>query len=352
MSIIAFDSHKRYTFARVENEDGGQVQEYRIQHRRGNIVEFLSGQEPGSPVAIETIGNWYWIVDEIEQAGMSPQLVHARKAKMMFGCINKTDKLDAKGLNILQRAGTLPTVWIPPGDVRDTRELPRTRMVFSGGRTRMKNRIHAVLDKYGLQDAFEGISDIFGTRGREVLGSVIGQLPSETRFMTELLLEHLDQTQQKIDSIEVRMKALFEQTEQHSLLKTLPGVGFILSVVILQEVGDIGRFKSPERFASYSGVTPRVHASGGKVRYGRLRPDANHYLKWAFSEAGNSVAVNRKRLPDRHVSGLYNRIRHRKGHAKAVGAVARHLAEATYWVLTKGEAYRDRSLLKVSSTGA
>jgi transposase len=352
MSIIAFDSHKRYTFARVENDNGEHPQEFRIEHRRGNIAGFLSKQQRGSPVAIETIGNWYWIVDEIEQAGMEPRLVHARKAKMMFGCINKTDKLDAKGLNVLQRAGTLPTVWIPPGEVRDKRELPRTRMVFARERTRLKNRMHSVLAKYGLQDAFEDISDIFGKKGRQIVGCVLGQLPSHTHYTTELLLEHLDQTERKIQAIEARMKKLFKETEQHKLLETMPGVGFILSVVILQEVGDIGRFGSAERFASYCGVTPRVHASGGKVRYGRLRPDTNHYLKWAFSEAGNSVAVNRKRFPARHVSQLYNRIRGRKNHAKAVGAVARHLAEATYWVLTKSEVYRERGLLEVSSTGA
>ena len=352
MSIIAFDSHKRYTFARVENDNGEHPQEFRIEHRRGNIAGFLSRQQPGSRVAIETIGNWYWIVDEIEQAGMVPQLVHARKAKMMFGCINKTDKLDAKGLNVLQRVGTLPIVWIAPADIRDKRELPRTRMVFAGERTKLKNRIHSVLDKYGLQDAFEDISDIFGRKGRQVLGCVLGQLPSHTLYTTELLLDQLDQTEQKIRAIEARMKELFKQSEQHNLLETMPGIGFILAVVILQEVGDIGRFSSPERFASYSGVTPRVHASGGKVRYGRLRPDTNRYLKWAFSEAGNSVAVNRKRFSARHVSQLYNRIRGRKGHAKAVGAVARHLAEATYWILTKGEVYRDRGVLKVSPTGA
>lgn len=352
MSIIAFDSHKRYTFARVENENGEHPQECRIEHRRGNITGFLSKQQPGSTVAIETIGNWYWIVDEIEQAGMEPRLVHARKAKMMFGCINKTDKLDAKGLNVLQRAGTLPTVWIAPAHIRDKRELPRTRMVFAKERTKFKNRIHSVLDKYGLQDAFEDISDIFGTKGRQLIGRVLGQLPTHTRYTTELLLEQLDQTEQKIQAIEARMKKLFKQTEQHKLLETMPGIGFILVVVILQEVGDIRRFGSAERFASYCGVTPRVHASGGKVRYGRLRPDTNHYLKWAFSEAGNSVAVNRNRFPARHVSVLYNRIRGRKGHAKAVGAVARHLAEATYWILTKNEVYRDRGLLEVSSTGA
>lgn len=351
MSIIAFDSHKYYTFARVEGENGENPKEFRIEHRRGSIAGFLSGQQPGSPVAIETIGNWYWIIDEIEQAGMVPQLVHARKAKMMFGCINKTDKLDAKGLNTLQRTGTLPTVWIPPGDVRDRRELPRTRMVFSGQRTRLKNRIHSVLDKYGLQNEFVDISDIFGRKGMKVICSVLGQLPSHTHYTTELLLAQLEVTERTIKAIEAKMNKLFKETDQHRLLKTMPGVGFILAVVILQEVGDIGRFASAERFASYCGVTPRVHASGGKIRYGRLRPDTNHYLKWAFSEAGNSVALNRNRFPSRHLSGLYNRICSRKGHAKAIGAVARHLAEATYWILTKNEVYRDRGLLKVSPTG-
>src|SRR4030043_1631029 len=89
MSIIAFDSHKYYTFARVEDEAGRNVQECRIEHRRGNIAGFLGRQQPGSVVAIETIGNWYWIVDEIERAGMRPVLVHAGKAKVMMGCINK-----------------------------------------------------------------------------------------------------------------------------------------------------------------------------------------------------------------------------------------------------------------------
>jgi transposase len=352
MSIIAFDSHKYYTFARVEDEDGRNVQECRIEHQRGNIVAFLRRQQPGSAVAVETIGNWYWIVDEIEKAGMRPVLVHAGKAKLMMGCINKTDKLDAKGLNMLQRVGRLPTVWIPPADIRDKRELPRVRMVFGGARTKLKNRIHSVLDKYGLQDEFEDISDIFGVKGMQRLNGVIEQLPEQTYYTTVLLLEHLEQTQQKIDSIEGRMKELFEETPQSILVETLPGVGFILAVVIIQEVGDIGRFSGAECFASYCGATPRVHASGGKVRYGRLRPDTNHYLKWAFSEAGNSVALNSKRLPDRHVSQLYNRIRHRRNHGKAIGAVARHLAEATYWVLSKGEAYRERGLLEVSSTGA
>src|SRR6516225_7447922 len=124
MEYIAFDAHKHYTLASVAQADGQLLREERIEHERGALQAFLARCEPGSPVALETVGNWYWIVDEIEAAGCQPKLVHARKAKLMMGQINKTDKLDARGLNLLQRTGTLPTVWIPPGELRDQRELP------------------------------------------------------------------------------------------------------------------------------------------------------------------------------------------------------------------------------------
>lgn len=152
MEYIAFDAHKRYTLASVVRPDGGLVREQRIPHERGALQQFLERCEQGSPVAVETIGNWYWIVDEIEAAGCVPKLVHARKAKLMMGELNKTDTLDARGLNRLQRAGTLPTVWIPPGELRDERDLPRTRMVLVRQRTQLKNRIHATLAKYALHD--------------------------------------------------------------------------------------------------------------------------------------------------------------------------------------------------------
>jgi transposase len=150
MEYIEFDSHKRYTFASVEEHTGNVLKAGRVNHCRGAIKEFLSEWKTGTEVAVEMIGNWYWIVDEIEEAGMAPRLVHAHKAKLMLGMVNKTDKLDARGLNRLQRSGTLPTVWIPPAVLRDQRELPRTRMVFSRMGTRLKNRIHATLAKYAL----------------------------------------------------------------------------------------------------------------------------------------------------------------------------------------------------------
>jgi transposase len=125
----------------------------------------------------------------------------------------------------------------------------------------------------------------------------------------------------------------------------------MLAVVIALEVGSVARFATAEKLAAYAGTTPRVHASGGKTRFGPSRPDVNRYLKWAFVEAANAICLNRSRVPRRHVSRLYERVTRRKGHQKAIGAVARHLAEATYWILSKQESYREPNAATVSSTG-
>ncbi len=348
MNYIAFDSHKRYTLARVEKSDGTLLKETRVEHERGAIREFLSTWEPGSPVAVETIGNWYWIVDEIEAAGMQPRLTHARKAKLMMGSINKTDKLDARGLNILQRNGTLPTVWVPPRDLRDERDLPRTRMMLTQTKVRLKNRIHAALARYALE--VKGFSDAFGVGGRAVMRSRLELLPIHTRYTVGMLLDQLEGVEEQIGILEARMRETFKRTPELERLMSLPGIGFILGTLILLELGDVSRFPTAEKLACYAGTTPRVHASGGKIRIGPLRSDVNRYLKWAYVEAGNSICMNRRHYPGRHVVWLYDRVRLRKGHQKAIGAVARHLAEATYWMLTKREPYREPARDKISST--
>ena len=339
---IAFDSHKRYTWVDRQDHSTGKSNGHRLEHAPEAVREYLSGCEPGTAVAVEATGNWYWIIDEIEQAGLLPQLVHPRKAKLMMGQTNKTDKLDARGLNRLQRNGTLPTVWIPPGPLRDLRELTRTRLVLVAQRTRLKNRLSATLAKWGTPAS--ECSDPYGKRGRAELDNHLQRLPEQTRWVSGQLLAQLDFVSAQVKQLEQRLQELVEITPEMQWLLTLPGVGVILAATIALEIGEVQRFPDAMHLASYSGTTPSVHASGGKVHYGPLRADVNRNLKWAFAEAANSVAVNHVRCPERHVSQLYRRVRQRKGHAKAIGAVARHLAEAAFHVLRGKQMYQDPSL--------
>jgi len=154
-------------------------------------------------------------------------------------------------------------------------------------------------------------------------------------------LKHIEELGSQIKEFEARIRTAFQPTAAIQHLMTVPGLGLTLAVVVALEVGDVARFATAEKLAGYAGTTPRVYACGGKTRFGRSRPDVNRYLKWAFIEAAKAICLTRRRRPTRHVSRLYERIARRKGHPKAIGAVARHLAEATFCVLSKQEPYRE-----------
>ena len=185
-----------------------------------------------------------------------------------------------------------------------------------------------------------------------LIGEIGGAAEEEAAaYAGEHLLKQVEELGGQIREFEQRIQATFKPTPAIQQLMTVPGVGLTLAVVIALEVGDVARFATAEKLAGYAGTTPRVHASGGKTRFGRSRPDVNRYLKWAFVEAANAICVTRRRSSSRHVSRLYDRIARRKGHPKAIGALARHLAEATFWILSKHEPYREPKISTVSSTG-
>jgi transposase len=140
--------------------------------------------------------------------------------------------------------------------------------------------------------------------------------------------------------IEGKMIEVFAPCAETEWLKTLPGVADILAVVIWTETGSIERFSRAEQYASYCGLVPQEHSSGGKIRFGAVRRDVNVYLKWAFVEAANSAVLNAERCGYGHISRLYQRLKTRRGHGKAKVAVARHLSEAAFWMLKEGEPYR------------
>lgn len=337
---LGMDVHKRYSQIAVLDAEGKVRRREKLVHSPEILQGYLSQFPAGTPVAFETVGNWYWIAEAIEAASCEPLLTHAAKAKVMMGNVNKTDKLDADGLGTLLHLGKLPTVWIPDAALRDERELLRTRMALGKIRTALKNRIHATLAKYAL--VIEE-SDIFVGKGYEQLQKKLLQLPVQTSACVQQELELLEQVQKQIDQLEKQIRQAVRETSEMQLLKTLPGFGFLFSAHVAKETGATDRFPDAQHYVGYAGCVPKVSSSAGKTYYGHLRKEANHYLKWAFIEAANVIVANRNRPAwrNKHVVRLYERLRQRKGHAVAVGAVARHLAEAAYWMLKKNQPYRE-----------
>ncbi len=117
------------------------------------------------------------------------------------------------------------------------------------------------------------MSDVFGVRGRALLRQRFDLLPPHTAFASQQLLEQVEGLDRQVRAFEQRIQAVCTPTPAIQRLLTLPGVGLTLAVVIGLEVGDVTRFATAEKLAAYAGTTPRVHASGGKTRFGPSRPD-------------------------------------------------------------------------------
>jgi len=347
--FIGCDAHKEYSVFVAVNEKGNAGEALRVAHDRQLYRKFLARLPPGSEIAVEASGHYSWLVDEMERSGHHPKLCNALEAKRRMGLTNKTDKLDARGLAILLRNGTLPEVWIPPSELRDQRELLRMRIFLVHLKTRVKNRIHGTLARHNV--VVPG-ADLFGVASRLRLEARLPELPLHCREAIQRELATLDFLETQIASAEHELEAIMKVSAEADLLKTLPCVGKILSMVLMLEIGRVDRFPTAAHLASYAGLVPRVHSSGGHTRMGQVCGNVNRNLKWAFVETGNLIVVNQRGLAGTHVVRLYQRIKRKKNHQKAVVAVARHLAEAAWWVLTKQEVYRDPRMARqaLSST--
>ena len=191
-------------------------------HDRKWYREFLARLPPHSTMAVEASGSHSWLVDEMERSGHRPRLCNPLEAKRRMGLTNKTDKLDARGLAILLRNGTLPEVWIPPSELRDQRELLRLRIFLVRLRTRVKNRIHGTLASHNVQ--VPG-ADLFGVAARLELGARLPELPVHSREAVEQELATLDFLETQIESAEQRLEAIMKVSAEADLLKTLKQLG-------------------------------------------------------------------------------------------------------------------------------
>jgi transposase len=178
----------------------------------------------------------------------------------------------------------------------------------------------------------------------------LSRLPPETGRRVAQEIEVLDGLQLQITQLEERIRERIALTPSIQLLDALPDVGDILAIVVERETGSIDRFDTTGQFTSYAGLVPTVHASGGKTHFGHMRKPSNQYLKWAFIEAANVVVRHRCHPAWKvtYVCQIYDQVSQRKGHAVAVGVVARHLAQGAFWILKRQQPYRPPAVRQAS----
>lgn len=355
---IGCDVHKDYSVFRILDSTGLMGPAIRIPHKNGELERFLSTLPAGSPVAVEACGSWMWITGKIEAAGLTPHLADPLKVKKMTAGTTRTDATDAAGLAELLGVGRLPEVWMASPVIRDMRGLVRTRLSMRRHQSSFKNRIHGTLNQYGLKNWVEeeddvDIHDWFTVKAQGHLMKAIQQLPSASQEAMRQQWMAVRDLESRVKSLELAMEARMGKLGWLRLLQTMPGVGKILGATIWVEIGDIRRFPSAQHLAKYAGLVPQVQSSGGKTWRGPTSKSCNHYLKWAFVEAANTIVARQQMWEEKHahVVGLYRRVKATtKLPGKAKVAVARHLAEASWWILTRRKDYCEPTSARVTSS--
>jgi transposase len=335
MWYIGIDVHKKLCYACIKDRDGNVLGELAFPNKSYGIdmlLEAIEGRK--ARAVIESTGNlWLRLYLSLEEAGVEVLLVNPKKTKAIAEARLKNDKVDASTLADLLRADLVAPCYVPPGEIRELRTLIRHRVNLVRDRTRVKNRVHALLDKYELR-GFGG-TDMFGRAGMMWLRGISSELSRVDQLVLDAELRHIETLNQLVDEVEASIAEESVESEDVRLLMTIPGVDYYTAMLFVSEIGDVRRFSNACKLVSWLGLSPRVHQSGSTCYNGRITKEGSPRVRWALVQSARSAV-----RWDEHFEDKYRRILKRRGDGKAIVAIAREIAVAMYHMLTRREAYR------------
>jgi transposase len=326
MSVyVGIDVHRKRSQVAVVDQAGEVLANRNVPNGVEPILGVIGDLPVGTPAAFEAAFGWGWLVELLEDYGFDPHLVHPSQCKAIASARLKNDKVDAHILAQLLRADLLPEAWIAPPAIRQLRAVLRHRIGLVRLRTLLRNRIHAVLADHGHHRA-EGC---WSAPGREWLAGL--QLPAASREVIEDCLAMNDALQAPIDRLDGEVRAHASADPRVQVLTRLSGVGPLTALVILAEIGDVGRFGSARKLAAWAGLTPTVRGSDRTIRHGHISKQGSTWLHWILAEAAQTA----KRSPQ--FAASYQAIARRRGKKIATTTIARKLLTRAYHLLTDAE---------------
>lgn len=325
---IGMDTHKRYSQVAIMEQDGSLVDERRLEHASDfTELEAFAVEFAGSQVAIEATGHYRPIYETLDDH-MAVTLVHPSKTRAIAEAKVKNDRLDAKLLAHLLRTDLLAESYVPPKEIRQQRDLVRTRKALVEDRTREKNRVRAVLARTGN----DYDSELFGPTGQTYLKNL--QLGEVDQTVLEAYLEVIDSLTTQITLLDEEIEEIASLRPSTQLLMTIPGVSYYSSLLITAEIGEIDRFPSAKKLVSYAGLDPTVRQSGERELRGGISKTGSAPLRWILVQCAN-VAIRY----DAYLKQFYRRLEQRKTHNIAIVATARKLLVSIYHMLHREEVW-------------
>ena len=282
-------------------------------------------------VGVECVFCWYWLSDFCAQHHIPFTLGHALYMKAIHGGKTKNDRIDSYKIASLLKGGNFPIAYPYPAKWRATRDLLRRRMYLSRRCAELVAHIQNTNTQYNLPVLKKKLSRKYNHDG------VADRFQDPAvRKSVEVDLAVIAALNQILNQLEWHIEKAARQHDYHTLflLRSIPGVGQILALVILYEIHDINRFPRVQDFSSYARLIKPVKESDGKWAGHSNKKIGNHHLKWAIKEAAVLM------LRASHDAKYYVRkLERRYNKGKAMGIFSHKLGRAIYFMLKNKEAF-------------
>jgi transposase len=334
MIWIGLDVHKSFTTMGLFDPANGELSHLGdVPTEQQELTQALARIPGAKTVVLEAGRKSHWVAGMVEPCAQAVWIVDPLEVRRLQGRKPKTDRRDAAALARWAAKGALTPLWRPEAETMDLRELTRGRIALVRMEAKLRNMIRSLCARHG-QEPPKG--DLLSEKLQGWLEGV--KLGGYAGRMLELLRGLLPVLQGAADSLTQPVEQEAKAHPQARRLMTIPGIGPVLGLTIAVEVGDILRFPSPANLRSYSGLCPRVSASGGRTHTGPLTKSGNRWLRWGAVLGAQQIA-NKSKV-DPRLKRLLNRVAFRHGRNPAKVACARALLDLIWHLLSKQQDWR------------
>jgi transposase len=330
MPFAALDVHKKEIEAVLLDDQGNLLLRERFATRRDSVAAFARRHLRHCRVALEATTNTWAMVSILAPLVQEVVVSNPLRTRAIASAKIKTDKVDALVLAQLLRSDYLPRVWTPDAETRRMRQQTSERANLSADRTRLKNRIQALLQQRLMAAP---VKDLFSKTGMRWLAQQ--KLDPAGQRALERHLRQLAQVEGEFQLLDDELAEQAWQQPQIKLLMSLPGVDYAVAEAVLAVLGDVARFSDPDCAAAYFGLVPSTYQSGQHCYHGRITKQGSAHGRWMLIQAAQHLA--------RHPGPLgvfFRRLAHRKNRNVAVVATARKLVTIAWHMLKNNEPYR------------
>lgn len=332
MKYVGIDLHKQTISICVVNQAREVLDRKRFYCSRPERIRAYFQMLGAFEMVVEATASYEWLFELLESLAEKAVLAHPKKLRVIAESTRKSDRLDAQVLAEFLACDMIPTSYRPTPRQRAHRRLVRQRGYVQRRITAIKNRIRRLLSDYNSD-----IPNLFTDRGLKHIDTVL--LSGADRFAMDQLLTlwtfltgQLCAAEGKL--VEFAEAAPIAEREARELLRSIPGVGFVTSEVVLSELADVNRFRSQRQVVAYAGLAPGQRESAGKSRELHIEKNGSKLLRWVLVEAAWQLVRYTQRWKQ-----IYQNLKKRLKAKKAIIAVARRLLCLMTAILKTGQPY-------------